>query len=235
MFFCRCSLSRPPKVPTTRPELERTTDIWLETMSDVCFQLSEDCLVEDNKFVGTTAEFNEDWEIIPLRPDLRPKEYLNWFPTERANEYSVNPHFEDRKDRLIHAAKSTCFIAVKPGMDNQRRDITYSYGTAFFVSPKILLTVAHIVADGHRKIIAQLPGTRPRTPFVRKLCAKPSFDVLECRWIASGYPNLDISVLEVTGKFRAEHYLTIEPQPTGFGPGCVDVIGYPDHLMNDYI
>ena len=34
-------------------------------------QGNESCLTEGDKFVGTTAKFNEDWDIVPLRPDLR--------------------------------------------------------------------------------------------------------------------------------------------------------------------
>ena len=38
-------------------------------------QDNEACLVEDDKFVGCTAKFDEHWKVIPLRPDLFPKEY----------------------------------------------------------------------------------------------------------------------------------------------------------------
>jgi hypothetical protein len=38
-------------------------------------QDNEACLLEENNFVGTTAKFDDAWGIIPLRPDLRPKEY----------------------------------------------------------------------------------------------------------------------------------------------------------------
>jgi len=34
-------------------------------------QENESCLTEEDKFVGTTAKFNVDWDIVSLRPDLR--------------------------------------------------------------------------------------------------------------------------------------------------------------------
>lgn len=33
---------------------------------------SEACMIKDDKFVGNTAD---EWEIIPLRPDLYSKKY----------------------------------------------------------------------------------------------------------------------------------------------------------------
>lgn len=34
-------------------------------------QGNESCLTEGDKFVGTTAKFSADWDIVSLRPDLR--------------------------------------------------------------------------------------------------------------------------------------------------------------------
>jgi hypothetical protein len=68
---------RRDKYSKARRKLEQTTDIFLEnTMDDeMTMQGNESCLTEGDKFVGTTAKFNDEWEIVSLRPDLRPKEY----------------------------------------------------------------------------------------------------------------------------------------------------------------
>lgn len=61
-------------IPKTRQELERTTDVCFEEITmepDDDGQGNESCLTEGDKFVGTTAKFSADWDIISLRPDLR--------------------------------------------------------------------------------------------------------------------------------------------------------------------
>lgn len=63
--------------PATRKRHQLTTDIFLpEVVNDNDLQVNEACLTEDNKFVGCTAKFNAEWGILPLRPDLCPKEYV---------------------------------------------------------------------------------------------------------------------------------------------------------------
>ena len=68
---------RRDKFSRARCKLEQTTDIFLETPMDdeLTLQGNEACLTEGDKFVGTTAKFNDEWEIVSLRTDLRPKEY----------------------------------------------------------------------------------------------------------------------------------------------------------------
>jgi len=36
-------------------------------------ELNEACLIEGRKFVASTAKFSPDWDIISLRPDMRPQ------------------------------------------------------------------------------------------------------------------------------------------------------------------
>lgn len=38
---------------------------------------NEACMIEGDKFVGNTANFTGEWEIVPLRPDLHSKKYNN--------------------------------------------------------------------------------------------------------------------------------------------------------------
>lgn len=78
-WFCSGDRCRRRRVPPTRQELERTTDIFFEDMTMECDddrQGNESCLTEGDKFVGTTAKFNVDWDIVSLRPDLRVMGYV---------------------------------------------------------------------------------------------------------------------------------------------------------------
>jgi hypothetical protein len=52
-----------------RRKMEKETDILFTTPSAV---RDEICLRENNNFVGATAGFGDDWEIIPRRSDRIP-------------------------------------------------------------------------------------------------------------------------------------------------------------------
>jgi hypothetical protein len=142
--------------------------------------------------------------------------------------------FETRKASLQKAGQSTCFVGVQPGVDFAGKPTAYGAGTAFFVGPKTLVTAGHLVPDNKRKIMAQIPGTRPRTLFVENLFNKPKFEVIECKCIGTGYPNADISILQVVGPYVATTYLQIEPlMPKDEDRTSVDVVGYPG-LYDEY-
>ena len=68
VFPCQRDIS----LPTCTPY--QATDIFVSNEMPDAAQENEACLIEDDKFVGTTAEFSDSWEILPLRSDLRPKE-----------------------------------------------------------------------------------------------------------------------------------------------------------------
>ena len=89
-----------------------------------------------------------------------------WHLTPPAN-CSVDPQFEMREEQLVLAAKSTCFIGVKPGLDDDGKPTPSASGTAFFVGPTILVTAGHLVPDGKRKIVAQHPGTGLRPSILK--------------------------------------------------------------------
>jgi len=77
-LFCVCGHHPRPSTPsTTRQDFSHTTDIFLPAiMESSDLQVNEVCLTEDTKFVACTAKFSETWNIIPLRLDLCPKEYV---------------------------------------------------------------------------------------------------------------------------------------------------------------
>ena len=78
LSFKKCIFClRRHKIPTSRRDLERKTDIVIIDMDQPDQLLvHESCIVEGDRFVGCTAQFNDNGEIIPLRPDLHPRKYL---------------------------------------------------------------------------------------------------------------------------------------------------------------
>ena len=67
----RCGI----KIHNNPGKLEQRTDIFVDVVMDTSAWINEACLTKGDKFLGTTAKFGAGWEIIPLRPDLRPEEY----------------------------------------------------------------------------------------------------------------------------------------------------------------
>jgi hypothetical protein len=82
LWVCGRQRSRRTRL-LNREKLEQTTDIFITdtTMDEDDMQGYEACLTdpEDKKFVGTTATFDQNWDIIPLRPDLRLGGYTGRF------------------------------------------------------------------------------------------------------------------------------------------------------------
>lgn len=131
----------------------------------------------------------------------------------------------------MNAARSTCFIGVNPGPDG-RGAIS---GTAFFVSPTILLTAGHMARDGNREIAIQIPGTQKAVLFVDNLFIKKTeIERIECDFVETGWPDIDICILKVKGDYKSSHYLHIEPT-TLFQGDRVDVVGYPGHYSDRYV
>jgi len=112
--------------------------------------------------------------------------------------------------------------------------MSHASGTAFFVSPTILITAAHIVPDGNRKIRAQHPGSTKAPLDPAQFIKSRSVNSFECTFKASGTPNVDIAILEVRGTFRATHYL----KPSDFPlekDDLIDVVGYPGMYTEIYV
>lgn len=142
----------------------------------------------------------------------------------------VDPKFEDRRDSLVAAARSTCFVAVKCHQKSGNAAQSYRSGTAFFVSPTVLLTTGHIVHDHKDTIVIELPGTLEATYFLERLFQTfpdANSQTVMCKLLETGYPDVDVSVLEVVGPYKSEHYLCIEHHKFVADIDAVDVIGYP--------
>ena len=161
-----------------------------------------------------------------------------WHLTPPVN-CSVDPQFEMREERLVLAAKSTCFIGVKPGLDDDGKPTSFASGTAFFVGPTILVTAGHLVPDGKRKIVAQCPGTRNATFFIEDHFDDPvshGLQVFSCKFVGTGRPNADISILQVIGSYRAENYLQVRHSSLNSEEmQSVDVVGYTGLYTARYV
>jgi hypothetical protein len=144
-----------------------------------------------------------------------------------------------REESLVLAAKSTCFIVVKPGLDDDGKPISYASGTAFFVGPTTLVTAGHLIPDGKRKIVAQFPGIRNATFFVEDHFDDPASHGLQtfhCKFVGTGRPNADISILQVIGPYRAENYLEVHHcNLNSEDLQSVDVVGYTGMYTARYV
>lgn len=132
-----------------------------------------------------------------------------------------------RQTELVNVARKTCFIGVS------QSNHTIS-GTAFFVSKTILMTAGHMAPDGNRKIVAQYPGVRRARMFVQDLFESPPVPTFECEFVATGLPNVDITILRVKGTYQADDYVSIERKWFVEGEG-VDVLGYPGQYSVEII
>lgn len=161
-----------------------------------------------------------------------------WHPTPSVNR-SVDPKFEMREESLVLGAKSTCFIVVKPGLSDDGKSISYASGTAFFVGPTILVTAGHLVPDGKRNIVAQFPGTRNATFFVEDHFDDPvkhGLQTFQCKFVGTGRPNADISILQVIGPYQAENYLEVRRSSLNSeDQQSVDVVGYTGMYTARYV
>ena len=117
--------------------------------------------------------------------------------------------------------------------------IPYSSGTAFFVGPSTLVTAGHLVPDGKRKIVAQFPGTRNATFFTEDHFDDPAAHGLQtfhCKFVGTGRPKADISILQVSGSYRAENYLGVRRDSlTSKDQQSVDVVGYTGWDSAQYV
>ena len=143
---------------------------------------------------------------------------------------STKPDWDSRKDILVAVAKSTCYLGVWAYDEAQPTS-----GTAFFVTPDILLTAGHVVPDRKRRVIVQKPGTREAALLVDDLfCENQGLETFECELLESGAPNVDISVLRVKGEYKSPHFVSIAT--TVFRKnGSVDLIGYPGTYSTEYV
>src|SRR2546430_16056792 len=89
--------------------------------------------------------------------------------------------------------------------------------------------MGHNLHDHKDTIIVEMPGTLEAEYFSERLfqtSTRTGHPTVICKLLETGYPDADISVLEVVGPFKSAHYLSIEQQKFVADADAVDVIGY---------
>jgi len=145
----------------------------------------------------------------------------------------IEATFEDEAKELLFAAKCTTFVIVElpatsPGGSRKR-----SFGTAFFVSPKLLLTAGHNVL-GAQGPLKSVKITTPGLVHVTwNMLSSNRLATIDCSVLGTLYSGkqgkdsylTDIAILH-SGSYTAGEYLPISAEETAPGTG-VSVIGYP--------
>ena len=143
----------------------------------------------------------------------------------------IDPCFVQRQDILAKAARCICYIGTK-------QDDEYATGTAFFVSPTILLTAEHVVPDKSVSVLAQLPGVQQAEFNVERLFKKDSLEIetFICHPVSDKKNYfVDITILDCSqSSYRATDWLELDQVVLSHGTK-VDVIGYPGEYTIRYL
>ena len=150
----------------------------------------------------------------------------------------VTPNFPDREAALFGIRMSTCRISFE--VESGDGGSQYGGGTAFFVSPTILLTASHSALKEGQTVRAQLPGTERVEMNDEAVCKrelKKLGKTLKMRVVKAFFTGrhaqwTDLAILETTGLDCDEWVeLDLESQ---LEPGDkVDVVGYPGYHDRD--
>src|SRR5579859_6700328 len=210
-----------------RRKMERETDIFLAPPPVKAWD--EILLREDSNFVGATATFSDAWEIVPRLNSRLPSGYIDLWC--RVFKCRIDPCFEQRQEALTKAARCVCYIGTQQYGE-------CGSGTAFFVSPTILLTAGHVVPDKSVSVVAQLPGVQRTEIAVRNLFENDSAEVetFICRLVPDKQNYFaDITILDCSqSSYRATEWLELE-QVVLTHDVKVDVIGYPGEYSSNYL
>jgi len=228
---------------TLQPKLEIRKRRRAEREVDILFaepvmECDEVCLAENNRFVGATATFDDDWNVIPTCNDRLPSGLV--YPCFHGLNDSVNPQFAVREKMLAEAAKCVCSIAIRDSRGE------FSYGTAFFVGPVTLLTARHIITEQNDEIVAQYPGTNIAEMNIESLFQTAgeheldrdqslSVRVFKCQIVSTKETLADIMVLDCSASgYKAASWIELQREKLQVGD-CVDVIGYPGAYSPQYL
>ena len=186
-------------------------------------------LVQHNHFVGATAKYDTEGNIVQVAPDnLLPDKYVPWRGGLSLICVSVIPNFTNREERLKRAAQCTCAIVGQDTRDGK----TYTYtGTAFFIGPTTLITAGHNAPTKHAKVMAQRPGTAEAAIDPFQVLDGSIANCFSCTISATLYAGetvmeTDISILECKNRYKADKWLQIDVNDFEVGVG-IDVMGYP--------
>lgn len=144
---------------------------------------------------------------------------------------SVEPTFAQDEAQLEQAAKCTVFVIIDHPLKSNKAGSRY-YGTAFFISPKLLLTAGHNIVGSHGPL-EQVRITYPGLPYInlKTLQGRPTISTIDCKVVGTLYTrehgpmNNDLAVLDA-GSHNAADFLQISQNLPMIG-AKVNIIGYP--------
>ena len=216
-----------PRYQPTREELEANTDLLV---MEAAMESQERFLVEEATFIGATGIFVGG--CVQERPachfPIGSPSFCHW-----CWWFRVDPKFQERTNELKAVAQFTCRIVSESAKVG-----SLSVATAFFISPKILVTAHHAVPAKPGSVVCfQIPGL--------PLCDKSAENVwlgingvtrFQCR--VKSCPaipsDVDIACMEIIGKGNCFGFVDChdesdipspEDSPLKIGDP-VDVLGY---------
>jgi len=187
-------------------------------------------------FVAATGKFDGDWNIHTLNPDGISK-FGYSAPVEFLTLHSLDSDFSPRKDNLALVGQSTCNVFRLT--ENGR----FKQGTAFFISPTILLTAGHLAPHKGEKVIIQVPGklviSRHYSNLWRASASKTADDseVITCKVLKTLYKgkiDIDISILKCS-HYRASTWVAIDMSLPLNMESTIDLVGYPSAPSIQYL
>ena len=218
----------------------QNSEIWIEFMIPKDEEEAIEMIEEDGQyiFVAATGKFDSNWDTHTLNPDGIPKfGYYIYFSGIGLTLDSIEPDFSARKNDLALIAQSTCqaFWPMESGKFKQ--------GTAFFISPTILLTAGHVGPIKGQKVAIQPPGKLKLDLYYSNLWRaskenKARTDVFNCKVLKTlynkGNVNIDISILKSL-EYRASTWVPIDMSMPLMTESAVDLIGYPGEVGRRYL
>lgn len=232
LFHYFLSLWKKPRV-VTHDDLNRWDVSYDEplTMFD-----GERVLVENGSVVGITAVVTDQHEIEQT-PGQLPSGYH--YHSSCFLIYSLQASFEEDKQKLQEAVNCMALVIIEHISDDGR--ITTWYGTAFFISPKLLLTAGHILS-GPPNVKTNIRITSPGTPYFNVAALRSGRNtvlMIDCKVVATLYkrPNgpshEDIAILDA-GTISAPSYLRLSlTLPSLLSK--VNVLGYPGPAAQNWL
>lgn len=139
---------------------------------------------------------------------------------------------------ILWAAKCTSFVLVER-VKIPRRSPNIFYGTAFFVSDRLLVTAGHGITDSHCAII-DIRITPPGLERVRPLqVAQHKVFTISCTLVGTigkraGQVSGEIALLEADSSFTAPAFLPLFSFPLP-AKAMVAIIGYPGEIKYEWI
>jgi hypothetical protein len=137
-------------------------------------------------------------------------------------------------DELEYAAKCTAFVIIELPATSPTGQPVRHFGTAYFISKKLLLTAGHNTLGPHG-VLSQVRVTYPGTPYIDYQGLNPmktTIPTIDCKVVGTLYTgkngdpfSIDIAILDA-GSHNAAFHLDLSanaPPPTS----NVNVIGYP--------